>query len=395
MRTPPWIEGSLDDFRTAGLLREVISYPTTGSGIRLGSTELINFSSNDYLALAGHERVRRAAETELRAHGASTSASRLVTGTIDLHTELEHELAQFFGCEASLVFGSGYLTNIGVIPALVERGDTIVADKFVHASIIDGALLSRAKLLRYQHNDLDQLSKLLRDLRAEKRTTKKRILVVTESVFSMDGDLAPLEEMMALASRYDALTMVDEAHAFGVFGNAGRGCLDRAKLLHQVDLVTGTFSKALGSYGGFVCCSAKLRELLVNRARSFIFSTALPPPSIAAAREALALVSQSPELGPTLLSRASYFRELLKRAHIDTLQSESQIIPLFVGDSARAVQFSSLLRESGLIGIAIRPPTVPVGKARLRLSVTLGHSEDQLRDAAEQIGAIAKANGLV
>ncbi|TAN36262.1 MAG: 8-amino-7-oxononanoate synthase [Verrucomicrobia bacterium] len=366
------MDAELDALREAHLFRRAIALDRA----------LLNFSSNDYLNLAHHPEVIAAAERALRECGASAGASRLVSGTLALHEELEARLAKLKGYPAGLVFGSGYLTNLGVLPALVGRGDAIFADRLAHASLMDATMLSRAELHRFRHNDAGHLEELLK-----KHAGAGRKLVVTESVFSMDGDLAPLPDIATVAERHGALLLVDEAHATGVFGPGGSGLIREHKLESAVNISMGTLSKALGGYGGFVACSEKLRALLINRARAFIFTTAPPPPVLGAALGALDVLEKNTGLGAELLRRAALFRQQLQAAGLDTMQSASQIIPVFVGDNARALALAGRLREQGLLVVAIRPPTVPEGTARLRLSVTLAHSEADLVRSAKIVSS--------
>ncbi|MCX6998629.1 MAG: 8-amino-7-oxononanoate synthase [Kiritimatiellaeota bacterium] len=384
-----WLEDELEKLRQQHLYREARAWPETGGRVRVDGRALLNFSSNDYLDLAHHPTVLAAAEHALRAGGAGATASRLVVGTLPLHEELEARLARLKGCPAALVFGSGYLANAGTVPALAGRGDTIFADRLAHASLVDAVLLSRAELLRFRHNDVGHLDELL-----SKCTGGGRKLVVTESVFSMDGDLAPLPELAAVAGRHGALLLVDEAHATGVFGPGGGGVIRELGLESAVNVSMGTLSKALGGYGGFVAVSARLREWLINRARAFIFSTALPPAMLGAALGALDVLEQQPGAGAELLRRAAAFRQKLQAAGLDTMASASQIIPILVGDNARALALAARLRAQGLLVVAIRPPTVPAGSARLRLSVTLAHTTAELDRAAELIVAAAREEAL-
>ncbi|MFH0953511.1 MAG: 8-amino-7-oxononanoate synthase [Verrucomicrobiota bacterium] len=390
MNRENWISEVLAGLREKGLERKLQVYPESGGRVRLGDRTYLNFSSNDYLDLTHHPRVLAAAEDAVRRFGAGSGASRLVTGTLPIHEELEQRLAGFKGYPAALVFGSGYLANTGTISSLVGRGDAVFADKLCHASILDAITLSRAKLIRFQHNDPQHLEELLR-----KRQAAGRRLVVTESVFSMDGDLAPLPELCALAEKHDAMIMVDEAHATGVFGPRGSGLLREHHLESAVNVSMGTLSKAMGGYGGFVACSTALRDLLVNRARGLIYTTALPPAAAGAALGALDVLGQETDLGERLLLRAAFFRKHLAAAGLDTMQSASQIIPLLVGNNAKTLALSQRLREQGLLAAAIRPPTVPAGTARLRLSVTLAHTEGDLKAAADTIAASARAEGLM
>jgi 8-amino-7-oxononanoate synthase len=358
--------------------------------IRIGDRNCLNFSSNDYLNLSNDPDVKAVANRFLNEFGCGAGASRLVTGTLSCHTKLEERLASLKGYPAALVFGSGYLANLGTIPALVESHDFVFADRLAHASILDGVILSRAKLHRFNHNDASHLEQLL-----AKAPSSGRRLVVTESVFSMDGDLAPLKDIASVAERYDAMLMVDEAHATGVFGPGGGGLVRELKLESLVNVSMATLSKALGSYGGVVACSATMRESLINLARAFIYSTALPPAAVGAALGALDVMEAKPGLGADLLDRATLFRNQLRSANLNVGSSASQIIPVIVGDSGKALALSQRLRNEGIIAVAIRPPTVPRGTARLRFSVTLAHSNEDLKMAADTVIQSARCEGVL
>lgn len=379
-----WIPAELERIRREGLERTLSPLPSGGPVVIDGKRRITNLSSNDYLDLAHHPLVIARAEEALLQVGASASASRLVTGTLTLHEELEVGLGEFFGWEAALVFGSGALANLSVVSTLVGRGDWIIADKLVHATLLDGAVLSRAKLERFHHNDLSHLEELLK----KASTSGGRVLVVTESVFSMDGDLAPVPEISALCVQYGAMLLVDEAHAVGVFGPSGRGVLHQynSQDVSGVTVVTGTFSKAFGSYGGFALCRTPVRELLINRAREFIYTTALPPASVGAALGALQVLRSESSLGERLLEKAALFRGALQREALPV--SSSQIVPIVVGDNWLALEASRRLRERGVLVIAIRSPTVPAGTARLRCSVSLGHTPEELLEAAREIRSV-------
>jgi 8-amino-7-oxononanoate synthase len=376
-----WIQPILDEAKSRGLERTARVYPEAGGKITIDGKEILNFSSNDYLDLAHHRHVMDRAREALDEYGAGSTASRLVTGTLPIHEELEDRLAREKGYEAALVFGSGYMANAGTIPVLAGRDDLIFADKLVHASVIDACKLSGAKLVRFAHNDAAALEKRLE----QHADTEGRKLVITESVFSMDGDLAPLPELTTLAEKHGAMFMVDEAHASGTFGPNGAGLVREHGLEESVTVSMGTMSKALAGYGGFVACSSSLRALLVNSSRAFIYTTAPPPAVIGAALGALDVLEASPNLGNVLQANADYFRSLLHDAGLDTLQSRSQIIPIVIGDNEKAVAASMKLREEGIIAAAIRPPTVPSGSARLRISITLAHYVDDLERAAKAI----------
>lgn len=380
MMPQDWIEKGLEELRALGMERALRQFESVGGRLREGTGAGLNFSSNDYLGLAHSSTLAAAGGAALKSYGAGAASSRLVCGTLPCHTELERRLAALKGYPAALLFGSGYLANLGVIPALAGRNDVIFADRLAHASLIDGAILSRAELKRFRHNDANHLAELLEN---EDRT--RRRLVITESVFSMDGDLAPLEKIAAVCERGQALLLVDEAHATGIFGPNGAGRVRELGLEGRVDISMGTMSKALGAYGGFVACSLPMRDWLINRARSFIYSTALPPAVAGAAAGALDVLASSPGLGRDLLARAGAFRLRLSAAGFNTGGSASQIIPLIVGKNAKAIALAERLRTSGIIAVAIRPPTVPEGTARIRLSVTLDHSPRDLENAADKI----------
>ena len=384
MRNEEWIGVELKAQQAAGLTRSLATQPRTGATWTLAGGDILNLSSNDYLGLARHPRVIEGARRALEQYGAGATASRLVVGTLPLHDELEQRLARLKQYPSALVFGSGYLTNAGAITTLVGRDDLVLADRLAHASLLDAMILSGARRLRFRHNDPDHVDEVL------KHNPARRRLIVTESVFSMDGDFAPLRELSDLAARYDAMMLVDEAHATGLFGPGGAGRISELGLADQMNVSMGTLSKALGTYGGFVACSTALRDLMIGRARSFIYTTALPPAAAGAALAALDLLEECPDLGRQVLDRARTFRERLVAGGLNTLNSCSPIIPVLVGENEKALSFSRRLREAGLLAVAIRPPTVPPGTARLRFSVTLAHTPAALEHAADTILALAR-----
>ena len=390
MHHESWISERLSDLSKSHLDRRVQVYPEAGGKIRMGDRAYLNFSSNDYLDLSRHPDVVAKAAEALRVAGCGATASRLLTGTLAWHDELEQKLARYKGYPCALLFGSGFLANVGTIPALMGKNDQIFADKLVHASILDAVMLSRAKLYRFRHNDVEHLEQLLK-----KNTTSGRKLIVTESVFSMDGDIAPLQDIANVAQRHGAMVMIDEAHATGVFGPKGSGLVKEWGLEPLINISLGTLSKAFGGYGGFVACSKQVRAFLINHARSFIYSTALAPPVVAAALGALQVIEGSGELGAQLLTNAAAFRNLLEEGGLNTGNSASQIIPIMVGENSKTLAISSKLREQGIIGVAIRPPTVPQGTARIRLSVTLAHTREDLEHVAQVIISTAQGEGLL
>jgi len=376
------IGATLEQLRGAGLYRQMrLIESGQGSRVVMDGRDVVLLCSNDYLGLASHPGVRAAAARAAEAWGAGAGASRLVSGNTTLQRDLERELAEFKGYDACVLFGSGYLANTGVIPALVGRGDVILSDALNHASIVDGCRQSRAETIVYDHCDLGSLADGLG--RADGRAT----LIVTDAVFSMDGDLAPLQGIVALARRHRALVLVDEAHATGVIGPGGRGLVAELGLEREVDVAIGTLSKALGSYGAFACCSLALRELLVNRARTLIFSTGLPPASVAAASAALAVLRTTPELVDQLHRNSRLLRAELAAGGFDVSPGEMPIVPLVIGDPQDTMALCEAALEKGLFAQAIRPPTVPDGTSRLRLVVMATHTPDDVRHAAAVLAA--------
>ena len=342
--------------------------------------ELFDFCSNDYLGLSSHPKLIEAATKAVEKFGTSSSASRLLSGDLEIFHELEEKTAVLKGKQSALVFNSGYQGNLGIISSLCDKADAVFADRLSHASILDGISLSGARLFRYAHNDLNHLESLLR-----KHSEKfKNCLIVTETIFSMDGDRPPLKEIVELKERYNCRLMVDEAHSTGIFGKDGSGVVGEEGLTEKTDLIMGTFSKALGSFGGFVAASKKIIELLINTSRSFIYSTALPPSVIAANLAALELLEAEPFRRERLLENAAYFRSELAERGFE-IKSCSQIVPLIIGETERCIGVSNRLSESGYWVLPIRPPTVPAGRARLRFSLTYCHNREILQDLLGQL----------
>jgi 8-amino-7-oxononanoate synthase len=367
----------------AALLRSLRPFERDGAWVVTDDgRRLLNLSSNDYLGLASHPAVVEAAARATRGRGAGATASRLVAGTDPAYRELEERLADFQGADAALVFGSGYLANLGTIAALVGRGDAVFSDRLNHASIVDGCRLSRAAIHRYGHNDVDELEAML--ARAD-RAGVRRKLIVTESVFSMDGDVAPLAEIVELKERYGAALLLDEAHGDGVFGPRGEGMAHALGVADRVDLHLGTFGKALGAYGAYVAGRELWIRYLLNAARSFVFTTALPPSVISAVEAALELVQDAEEPRRRLEASATAFRDRLVALGLDTGGSTTQIVPVVVGKSETALALGRTLEEAGVLAIAIRPPTVPSGAARLRFSLTALHTQAELDGALEAV----------
>jgi len=385
------IEERLAELERLGLHRRLrlVSGPQ-GPRVLLDGKPVLLLCSNNYLGLADHPRVREAAADAAMRWGVGAGASRLVSGTMTIHRRLEERLAAWKGSEACLLFGSGYLANIGTIGALAGRGDTIFSDELNHASIVDGCRLSRAEVLVYRHLDADHLEWSLR----RHGGGEKRQLIVTDALFSMDGDIAPLAEIVELAKVYGARVMVDEAHATGALGPGGRGAVAQAGLEGEVDVVVGTLGKALGSYGAYVCADEEMIRYLINTARSLIFSTAPGPPAVAGALAALELLKERPHRVGRLRSAARTLRKALATEGFPVEDGDMQIVPLIVGDEHAAMRLCKEALERGVFAQAIRPPTVPAGTSRLRLATMASHTAEELRMAARALGEAARGIGL-
>jgi len=379
----------LEELREGGLYRRLrlISGPQ-GPRVLLDGRQVLLLCSNNYLGLADHPRVRGAAAEAAMRWGAGAGASRLISGNMAPHRRLEERLAEFKGYEAALLFGSGYLANTGAIAALARRGEVVFSDQLNHASIIDGCRLSHAETFVYRHGDVEHLAWGLRE------AAGRGSLIVTDGVFSMDGDIAPLEELLRLARRHGCRLMVDEAHATGALGPGGRGSVAAAGLSEEVDILVGTLGKAFGSYGAYVCASRELVDYLVNTARSFIFSTAPPPPAAAAALAALELLESHPHRVERLQSNAATLRAALAREGLSAGSSETHIVPVGIGDAAATMELSERALERGVFAQGIRPPTVPEGTSRLRFTVMATHRAGELERAAKLVGAAAREIGL-
>jgi 8-amino-7-oxononanoate synthase len=386
------VEARLEELRASGLSRRMrhVSGPQ-GSRVVLDGRPVLLLCSNNYLGLADHPRVREAAADAAMRWGAGAGASRLVSGTMTVHRRLEEALAAFTGTESSVLFGSGYLANLGVVSALAAlagEGAVVFSDELNHASIVDGCRLARAETFIYDHCDVEHLAWGLR------RHRGRPGVLVTDSVFSMDGDVAPLAELVELAARHGLRTIVDEAHGTGALGPGGRGAVAEAGLEGQVDVVVGTLGTALGAYGAFAACSAAMRDLLTNTARSLIFSTAPPPPAVAGALAALEVLDEHPELVDRLRANADAFRDELAREGFEVAGSTTQIVGLVVGDADLAVAVCERAIEAGVFAQAIRPPTVPDGTSRLRVAVMATHTREELRAAARTLGRAALQAGF-
>jgi len=384
------LAAELDRLREEGLLRTpLVRTSPQGPRVKVGDREYISFSSNDYLGLATHPSVVESAMRMLSLAGVGSGASRLVSGTHQVHQDLESRIAGFEGCEDAVLFPSGYAANVGTIPVLVGKGDAVVCDALDHASLFEGARLSGARLLAYAHRDMASLAKMLD--RAAPRY--RRLLVVTDGVFSMDGDIAPLDELVPICRERGAWVMVDEAHATGVLGGRGHGACEYCGVSGDVQVVMGTLSKAFGTIGGFVAGAAELCDLLRNKAKSYIYTTAPPPAVCAAAIAAIDLVERDQARRKILLERAQQLRMVLEELGYDLGASTTQIIPLMRGEVDRAVELAAFLRERGIIVPAIRPPSVPKGGSRLRISLTSTHSSVDVELLLEAL-AIAAEEGI-
>jgi glycine C-acetyltransferase/8-amino-7-oxononanoate synthase len=379
----------LEELRDRGLYRRLrlIEGPQ-GPAVTLDGQQVRLLCSNTTLGLADRPAVRAAAAEAALRWGASSGASRLISGNMEPHRRLEERLAAFKGYEAALLFGSGYLANTGVIAALAGRGEVVFSDELNHASIVDGCRLSRAETFVYRHGDLEHLAWGLR------QAGERAALVVTDGVFSMDGDVAPLPELLDLARRHGARLMVDEAHATGTVGPGGRGSVSAAGLSGEVDVVVGTLGKALGSYGAYACASAEIVDFLVNTARPFIFSTAPPPPATGAALAALATLEAEPQLVDRLQANAMLLRRSLSAEGL-AAGGSTQIVPVEVGEAEATMALCELALEKGVFAQGIRPPTVPEGSCRLRLTAMATHRTEDLVAAAHMVGVAAREAGLV
>ncbi len=387
-----FIHREISDLQAAGCYRRMKRIDSASDArISLNGKKVINFSSNNYLGLASSGFLKQAAAQALTEFGAGAGASRLISGNLTLHEELEHKIADFKKTESAILFNCGYMANCGLLSALGRREDVIFSDRFNHASIIDGILLSRARLARYAHKDMDGLRRLL----IRYQSSRGKRIIVTDSVFSMDGDLAPLQEIAALAREFGASVMVDEAHATGVLGENGRGALELLNLVSEIDIQMGTLGKALGGFGAYVAGDSLLIDFLVNQARPLIFTTALPPAVVAASLKALDIVQNRPDLRDTLLGQANWFRKKLQETGFNTLESETHIIPILVGENDAALQFSQKLLEAGIYAPAVRPPTVPKGTARLRISLMATHTLADLEEAMDKIQMVGQELRLI
>lgn len=381
----PDLNSELQALREQNLYRSVRRVETSQEPrIRIKGRELILFCSNNYLGLANHPVLKDAAIEALNTYGSSTVASALISGYMPPHADLESCMAQFLGTEAAIAFPTGYTANLGVIPALINRDDIIFSDQLNHRSIIDGCRLSRAQIAIYNHCDIAHLETQLKTSSAHRRR-----LIVTDGVFSMDGDIAPLPELVSLAEQHNAILMVDDAHATGVLGPGGRGTFEHYGLAPKtIDILMTSGSKALGASGGFICGSRDLIDLIRNRSAAYIYTTAMPPDACASTTAALDLIQRDTSLRQRLWHNTTTISQHLRALGFDLAQSQTHIIPVLIGDAQKTIEISEHLYNRGIYLYGIRPPTVPEGQSRLRLSVMATHTDDdiaQLLDAMTEV----------
>ncbi|OGO28304.1 MAG: glycine C-acetyltransferase [Chloroflexi bacterium RBG_16_52_11] len=387
-----WIQDELESLHEAGLYNRIrtLSSPQ-GAWLVVDGVQVLNFCSNNYLGLANHPRIVQAAKEAVGQYGVGPAAVRSIAGTMDLHLRLEERLAKFKGVESAITFQSGFNANLAAIPALVGKTDVIFSDELNHASIIDGCRLAGSQIVRYAHCDPVDLQRAL----SEQRGSFLRALVVTDGVFSMDGDIAPLDEIYAVTSQHDAILMVDDAHGEGVLGRGGRGIVDHYHLHGKVDVEIGTLSKAFGVVGGVVAGNPLVVEWLRQRGRPFLFSSAMTVPDVAACLAAVDLLEESTQLVDKLWENTRYFKAEMKRLGFDIGQSITPITPVMLGEAPLAQQFSRELFDQGVFAMAIGFPTVPRGKARIRVMISAAHQVDDLDRGLDIFARVGQKMGVV
>ncbi len=387
-----WLKQEIDGLKEAGLYNRIRTISSAqGARLVVDGKEVLNFCSNNYLGLANHPKIVEAAKDATKKYGVGPAAVRSIAGTMDLHVELEKRLAKFKGAEDVITFQSGFTANLGTISALVGKEDVIFSDRLNHASIIDGCRLSGAKIIAYDHNDASALEAAIQ----EAAGTYRRALIVTDGVFSMDGDIAPLPALYEVAKKYDILFMVDDAHGEGVLGKGGRGIVDHFGLHGKVDIEVGTMSKAFGVMGGIVAGDKTIIEWLRQRGRPFLFSSAVTVPDAAACLAAVDLLENSTELVDRLWDNAKYFKAEMKKLGFDTGVSETPITPIMLGEAPLAQQFSRELFDEGVFAMSIGFPTVPKGKARIRVMISASHDRDDLGQGLEAFAKVGKKLGVI
>jgi glycine C-acetyltransferase len=395
-----WLAQEIESLKQQGLYNRIRTIGSAqGARIVVDGKDVLNFCSNNYLGLANHPKLIEAAKEATKKYGVGPAAVRSIAGTTDLHVELEQRLAKFKGAEDVITFQSGFTANLGTISALVGKEDVIFSDRLNHASIIDGCRLSGAKIAAYEHNDAgaleDAIKENLSTLRLGSGQAFRRALIVTDGVFSMDGDIAPLPDLVEVAKKYDILFMVDDAHGEGVLGKGGRGIVDHFGLHGKVDIEVGTMSKAFGVVGGMVAGDKVIIEWLRQRGRPFLFSSAVTAPDAAACLAAVDLLEKSTELVDKLWDNAKYFKAEMKKLGFDTGVSETPITPVMLGEAPLAQQFSRELFEEGVFAMAIGFPTVAKGMARIRVMISASHDRDDLGQGLEAFAKVGKKLGVI
>jgi glycine C-acetyltransferase len=386
-----WIQDELDNLKAMGLFNTIRTIESPmGAWVTIDGRSLLNFCANNYLGLANHSRIREATKSAIDRYGVGPGAVRTIAGTMSLHIALEQRLAEFKQAEACITFQSGFNANLATIPAIVGRGDVIFSDELNHASIIDGSRLSRAEVVRYAHSDVDDLVRQI-----EATSEYGRRLIISDGVFSMDGDIAPLDKLVDVAERYEIMIMVDDAHGEGVLGRGGRGIVDHFGLHNRVDVEIGTLSKAFGVMGGLVAGKAIIIDWLRQRGRPFLFSSAMTVPDAAACLEAVNILDESTELIDRLWSNAAIFSQGMQDLGFDTGHSQTPIVPVMLGEAPLAQQFSRRLFDEGVFAMAIGFPTVPRGKARIRVMNSAAHSEEDIHLALQTFGKVGTELGVI
>lgn len=387
-----FLKDQIQELKDDGVYRELpILESANESEITLNGKSVINLSSNNYLGFANHPKLKKAAIEAVEKYGVGSGAVRTIVGNMDIHEELEKKLAEFKREEAVMVYQSGFNCNAGTIQAITGKGDLIISDQLNHASIIDGVKLSKADKAVYKHSDMNDLESILK----ERRDNYNNVLIITDGVFSMDGDIAPLPEIVELAEKYKALTYVDDAHGSGVLGESGRGTVDHFGLHGRVDFTIGTLSKAIGVVGGYVAGSETMKKWLSHRGRPILFSTSLPPAAVSAIHQAVELLMESTEFTDKLWENGKYFKSKMKEAGFDIGKSETPITPVMVGEEDKTMEFSKKLLEEGVFVSGIVFPTVPKGTGRLRCMVTAGHTKEQLDRAVEKFVEVGKKLNII
>lgn len=387
-----FLKEKIQDLKDQGVYRElpVLEGPNEAESM-LNGKKVINLSSNNYLGFANHPKLKKAAIEAVEKYGVGSGAVRTIVGNMDIHEELDRKLAEFKREEAVMTFQSGFNCNAGTIQAITEKGDLIISDELNHASIIDGARLSKADKTIYKHADMDSLESVLK----ENKDKYRNMLIITDGVFSMDGDIAPLPEIVELAEKYGAMTYVDDAHGSGVLGESGRGTVDHFGLHGRIDFTIGTLSKAIGVVGGYVAGKKTMRDWLSHRGRPLLFSTSLPPAAVGAITEAINTLMSTTEYTDRLWDNAKYFKEQISKLGFDIGNSETPITPVIIGDEAKTMEFSKNLIDNGVFVSAIVFPTVPKGTGRLRCMVTAGHTKDQLDRAVEAFKKVGEEMNIL